>query len=76
MIGLEINVAYAKREDVLDWMKAYCKRNKIATTIKEIDFSGWGREVEDYFSIHFKSDRQANCFLAKGHNRYPYFEFL
>lgn len=76
MIGLEINVAYAERENVLDWIKAYCKRNKISTTIKQIDFSGWGRDIEDYISIHFKSDKQANCFLSKGRERFPYFEFF
>lgn len=76
MIGIEINVKYAERENVLEWVKAYCKRNKINTTVKQIDFSGWGRDIEDYFSIHFKSDRQAECFLRKGHQNFPYFEFL
>jgi hypothetical protein len=75
MIGLEINVAYAERENVLDWIKAYCKRNKISTTIKQIDFSGWGRDIEEYISLSFKSDNQANCFLRKGNQNYPYFEF-
>ncbi len=76
MIGIEINKNYAECENVLDWVMSYCKRNKIKITEKELDFSGWERDIETYISLSFKSDNQANYFLRKGNNKFPYFEFI
>lgn len=76
MIGVEINKSYANRENVLEWVMSYCKRNKIKITEKELDFSGWGRDIETYISLSFKSDRQANYFLRNGNNKFPHFEFI
>jgi len=66
---LALNRDYLIRENVLHWVLNYCKRNKISQN-EESNFHG------EYIRIKFKSERQLNCFVQRGNNKYPYFEFL
>lgn len=80
MTKIEISYEYLeteqKKNGVLNWVKAYCKRNKIQMKTIQKSYSGWERDLEDYFSIEFKSGNQANCFVRNGNNNFPYFEFI
>ncbi len=54
----------AKGESVYEWVINYLKRNKIKF------------EEGEYISINFKSQKQMDCFLWRGNEIFPYFEFL
>lgn len=58
-----------KGENVLRWLKNYCKRNKI--NVKSVI-----RHGEEYFEITFKSQYQLDIFQRKGNSQFPYFEFI
>jgi hypothetical protein len=74
---IEISESYLRRENVLDWVADYCRRNKIK--VEEI-IKEHGRFEGSfpcsYYRFIFKSEHQLNCFVRIGNNHFPYFEFL
>ena len=74
MKTLEISVEYAKRDNTIDWIKDYCKRNKIPVTITNKERHRW-ENTEPYIRLEFKSYHQRECFIRNGNKNYPYFEF-
>ena len=72
---IEISAGYLDRESdrmlqynglsLKEWIKAYCKRNKIELS------TSYGDLI-----LEFRSENQLNCFTRRGNGIFPYFEFL
>lgn len=79
---IKISSEYLQRENIRenyvhDWVKSYCKRNKIKIEIKNIlHHSSGPEESEPYLVLEFKSGNQRNWFVKKGNQKFPYFEFI
>ena len=61
---------------VLDWLKKYCKKNKVGLSVVHLSKDKYLRNPETYYQIVFKSQRQFDAFLRQGSKAFPYFEFI
>ena len=76
---IEISKRYLKEGQnqygLMDWLRPYCKRNKIK--MEEFRKDGtWAGEFESYIRLIFKSENQLDCFVRIGNRNFSYFEFI
>ena len=74
---LTISCEYLARElrdsnrDVRGWIAAYCSRNNIFCAESRYGVPN----NEPYLRLEFRSFHQLDCFVRRGNQEYPYFEF-
>jgi hypothetical protein len=73
---IEITQKYAEREQITEWLKSYCKRNRILIETVYREDTGWRRDIEPEYRLTFKSSNQADYFVRIGNQNFPYFEFI
>lgn len=70
-----ISVDYLNRVNAFNFVVDYLRRNKIKHEIRTVIYK-ISEEMDQRINVEFKSVRQRNTFLRKGHDKFPYVEFI